>query len=71
MAIDLGDKDQFLEMCHAMVRACDSLPEDLPGQGTWWVKTLHFSISVCGNCSEGRSQLLCESKPCYLDGTLK
>ena len=31
----LGDKDQFLEMCHAMVRACDSLPEDLPGQGTW------------------------------------
>lgn len=23
-----SDKDQFLEMCHAMVRACDSLPED-------------------------------------------
>ena len=25
-----GDKEQFLEMCHALARACGSLPEDLP-----------------------------------------
>ena len=34
----------------APVTACQ---RDLPGQGTWWVKTLHFSISVCGKLLRG------------------